>query len=102
MKSFGKVLLVAVSAASSTSALGVVYFYDIFYLTYYDQTSAAAPVAYSSNSFTARIIADPGDVGIAEFASPLELSVNLPEIGPGYFLSAWPFADPESMVAAFR
>jgi len=101
MNRFLNALLLIVSAAACTPAFGVIYFYDIFYLTYYDQNSAAAPTAYSSNSFTARIIANPGDVGIAEFASPLETSVNLPEIGPGYFLSAWPFADPESMVAAF-
>lgn len=101
MNSFGKSLLVIGATAACTPVFGAVYFYDTFYLTYYDQRSAAAPTAYSSNSFTARIIADPGDIGVAEFASPLESSGNLPEIGPGYFLSGWPFPDPESMVEAF-
>ncbi|MGH7242419.1 MAG: dockerin type I domain-containing protein [Phycisphaerales bacterium] len=96
-----KAFLLAGLAGSSTPALGVVNFFDIFYLTYYDQPSASAPTEYSSNSFTARIIAEPGSVGTAEFASPLELSINLPEIGPGYFLAQWSFGDPDSMVAAF-
>lgn len=84
-----------------TPSIGAVYFYDIFYSTFYEQTSINAPSEYSFNSFTARIIADADNVGAAEFASPLELSVGLPQIGSGYFLRAWNFDDPESMTDAF-
>jgi len=101
MSAFAKFVTLVATASASTPALGAVYFYDIFYLTYYDQTSASAPTEYSYNSFTARITAEPGSVGVAIFSSPLELAVDLPEIGPGYFLEEWGFSDPASMLEAF-
>ena len=91
----------ALIAYPGTPARATVYFYDIFYLTYYDQTSSAPPTVYSHNSFTARMIADPGDIGVADFSPPLAPTTSLAEIAPGYFFAEWPFFSPSLMVAAF-
>lgn len=96
-----RALALAGSTALSASAVGGVYFYDIFYLTYYDQVSGTPPTEYVRNSFTARMIADPGDIGIANFSPPLAPTVGLSEIAPGYFFAEWQFFSPSFMVAAF-
>ncbi|MBL8877275.1 MAG: hypothetical protein JNM86_15905 [Phycisphaerae bacterium] len=104
MSMLAKVVLAAGSTtmgAACVPASGAIYFYDIFYLTYYDQVSSVPPTEYSRNSFTARMIADPGDIGVADFSPPLAPTVALAEIAPGYFFAEWPFFSPDLMVDAF-
>lgn len=101
MNGWIKAFAAAASAAACASALGGVYFYDIFYLTYYNQVSSVSPTEYSRNSFTARMIADPGDIGVADFSPPLAPTVGLSEVAPGYFFAEWPFVSPDLMVDAF-
>jgi len=66
-------------------AQSAVQYYDIYYNLFYSQTTAAPPLGYFSANFTARIIAQPGDILTAAF-SPLGADpIALSELSPAYF-----------------
>ncbi|MBS0190225.1 MAG: hypothetical protein U0573_04870 [Phycisphaerales bacterium] len=78
-----------------------VQFYDLFYSTFYNQTSALPPTDYALSNFSSRVIADPGDFGTANVILPTVEQLPLNEIGPGYFLYQQDFATQGDSLIAF-
>ena len=94
-------LILALCLAKIPSAAADVHFFDLFYSTFYNQTSALPPTDYFDSNFSARIIAIPGDIGFARVITPDLQDLSLPEIGPGYFLFQQDFSTQAESLAAF-
>ncbi|MBX3388444.1 MAG: hypothetical protein KF691_03195 [Phycisphaeraceae bacterium] len=94
-------VLLASCVAAAPIAAADVQFFDLFYSTFYNQTSGSAPTDYDDSNFSARIIATPGDVGFARVLTPDLQDLSLPEIGPGYFLFQQDFSTQEDSLFAF-